>query len=94
MMNLSQKFVETIDDSNIKIRTYERGVEGETLACGTGSVASAIISMIKNERLKVKVSVHTKGGILKVEFDNIKNKIKNVYLEGEAKSVFQGGIYV
>jgi len=87
-------FVETIDDSNIKIRTYERGVEGETLACGTGSVASAIISMIKNERLKVKVSVHTKGGILKVEFDNIKNKIKNVYLEGEAKSVFQGGIYV
>lgn len=99
-------FVETIDNSNIKIRTYERGVEGETLACGTGSVASAIISRVKGEApnhllrsgtghgLRVKVNVHTKGGVLKVEFDNIKNKIKNVYLEGEAKIVFQGGIYV
>ena len=99
-------FVETMDNSNIKIRTYERGVEGETLACGTGSVASAIISRVKGEApnhllrsgtghgLRVKVNVHTKGGVLKVEFDNIKNKIKNVYLEGKAKIVFQGGIYV
>jgi len=91
-------FVEAIDNSNIKIRTYERGVEGETLACGTGSVASAIISalslQLKAYSLKLKINVHTKGGVLKVEFDNIKNKIKNVYLEGEAKIVFQGGIYV
>ena len=69
-------------------------MEGETLACGTGSVASAIISRVKGKGLRVKVNVHTKGGVLKVEFDNIKNKIKNVYLEGEAKIVFQGGIYV
>ncbi|PJC48395.1 MAG: diaminopimelate epimerase [Candidatus Omnitrophica bacterium CG_4_9_14_0_2_um_filter_42_8] len=87
-------FVEIVDDRNIKIRTYERGVEGETLACGTGSVASAIISTLKAQGSGLKVNVHTKGGVLKVEFDNIKNKIKNVYLEGEAKIVFQGGIYV
>ncbi len=97
-------FVETIDGSNIKIRTYERGVEGETLACGTGSVASAIISTLKaqgstpNHSLRsgtghgLKVNVHTKGGVLKVEFDKIKNKIKNVYLEGEAREVFKGNI--
>lgn len=87
-------FVELIDDANIKIRTYERGVEGETLACGTGSVASAIISRVEGEGLRVKVNVHTRGGILKVEFDRMDDKIKNVYLEGEARIVFQGGIYV
>ena len=95
-------FIEVTDGNNIKIRTYERGVEGETLACGTGSVAAAIISSLKavprlcsgQEDSKFKVDVHTRGGILKVEFQKIGNKIKNVYLEGEAKIVFQGGIYV
>ncbi|HAZ11135.1 MAG: diaminopimelate epimerase [Omnitrophica bacterium GWA2_41_15] len=87
-------FVEIMDDNNIKMRTYERGVEGETLACGTGAVASAIISKVKSEGLRVKINVHTLGGILKVEFQKIDNKIKNVYLEGETKMVFQGGIYV
>ena len=89
-------FVEIIDDSNIRIRTYERGVEGETLACGTGSVASAIITalslQLKAYSLKLKINVHTRGGILKVEFQKIDNKIKNVYLEGEAKEVFTGQV--
>jgi len=87
-------FLEIIDDNNIKIRTYERGVEGETLACGTGSVASAIISGTNLKGPDIKVNVHTRGGILKVEFQKIGGKIKNVYLEGEAKKVFIGGIYV
>jgi len=85
-------FVEIVDNENIKIRTYERGVEGETLACGTGAVASAIISSLKVKGLRVKVNVHTRGGILKVEFQKSGNKIKNVYLEGEAKEVFTGEI--
>ncbi len=83
-------FVEIMDDNNIKMRTYERGVEGETFACGTGAVASAIISRVKGEGLRVKINVHTLGGILKVEFQKIGNQIKNVYLEGEAKKVFTG----
>ena len=87
-------FVEIVDDNNIKVRTYERGVEGETLACGTGAVASAIISKVKGQGSRVKVNVHVLGGVLKVEFNKIGNKVKNVYLEGEAKAVFQGGIYV
>ncbi len=83
-------FVEIIDSENIKMRTYERGVEGETLACGTGAVASAIISKLKAQGLRLKVNVHTLGGILKVEFRKIGNKFKDVYLEGEAKKVFTG----
>jgi len=89
-------FVEVLDGNNIKIRTYERGVEGETLACGTGSVASAVVSafscQLEAVSLKLKINVHTRGGILKVEFQKIVNKIKNVYLEGEAKKVFTGEI--
>ena len=85
-------FVEIVDDGNIKVRTYERGVEEETLACGTGSVAAAIISRVKGEGLRVKVNVHTQGGVLKVEFTKSKNKVKNVCLDGEAKIVFTGEV--
>jgi len=79
-------FVEIIDDKNIKMRTYERGVEGETLACGTGAVASAIIGD-KGQGIRDKVKVHTKGGILKVYIGH-----KGVYLEGEARKVYQGEV--
>ena len=85
-------FVEIVDDNNINIRTYERGVEGETLACGTGSVAAAIISRVKGKGLRVKVNVHTQGGVLKVEFAKSGNKVKNVCLDGEAKIVFTGEV--
>ncbi len=89
-------FVEVIDDKNIKMRTYERGVEAETLACGTGAVASAIITSFKCKVLNVKykVNVITKGGRLKVCFEKHNNKIKNVYLEGEAKKVFEGSTVI
>lgn len=89
-------FVEVIDDKNIKMRTYERGVEAETLACGTGAVASAIITSVKCKVLSVKnkMNVITKGGRLKVYFENDNDRIKNVYLEGEAKKVFEGSIEV
>ncbi len=84
-------FVEIMDDKNIKIRTYERGVEGETLACGTGAVASAIISN-KQQGTRDKVNVHTKGGILEVCFVKTGNKIKDVYLEGETRVVYTGEV--
>lgn len=95
-------FVEIIDDDNIKIRTYERGVEGETLSCGTGSVASAIIATYKSpfdcamgkQITDSKINVHTQGGVLKVEFKRVISEVRDVYLEGEAKVVFEGGIYV
>jgi len=85
-------FVEVIDDKKIKMRTYERGVEGETLACGTGAVASAVITAFT---LKVKacaIAVHAKGGDMKVSFNKLGNKIRDVYLEGNVREVYKGEV--
>lgn len=83
-------FVEIIDDENIRIRTFERGVEGETLACGTGAVASAIIASHDSRIMNHEINVHTKGGTLKVAFEKKGSNIQNVYLDGEAKEIFTG----
>ncbi|MCX5685962.1 MAG: diaminopimelate epimerase, partial [Candidatus Omnitrophica bacterium] len=85
-------FVKVIDRHNIRIRTYERGVEDETLACGTGAVASAVISA-EVEKMASPVIVETRSGEkLKVYFETIKGDFKNVYLEGRAKLVYSGEI--
>ena len=74
----------------IEIRTYERGVENETLACGTGSIASAIVSATLGE-VQSPVSVKTASGvILKIHFDLENDVAKNVYLEGDARVIFAG----
>ncbi|MFA6141741.1 MAG: diaminopimelate epimerase [Candidatus Omnitrophota bacterium] len=83
-------FVKLIDKYNIKIRTYERGVEDETLACGTGAVASAIISA-ETEKMPSPVTVETRSGEkIKVYFEMVDGNFKNVYLEGMAKLVYEG----
>lgn len=83
-------FVE-IKDNAIYMRTYERGVEDETLSCGTGSVASALVAVfsesVKNTGF---LDVFAKGGNLKVYFTFEKNIFKNVFLEGDAICVFNG----
>lgn len=74
----------------IEIRTYERGVENETLACGTGSIASAIVSATLG-KVKSPVSVKTASGVvLKIHFDLENDEAKNVYLEGDARVIFAG----
>ena len=81
-------FVEKIGDHDLKIRTYERGVEDETLACGTGTVASALLSSYKN-LVKPPVKVETRSGeILKVDFDPANGS--DVYLEGLTRIGFEG----
>lgn len=83
-------FVEIEKGNSIKVRTYERGVEDETLACGTGVTASAIVSAVPRG-LKSPVSCLTESGEkLKVYFDRAGDNFKNVYLEGSAKIVFYG----
>ncbi len=85
-------FVEVLNKDSIRIRTYERGVEDETLACGTGSVASALIFALKSGAC-AKVNVHTASKeVLKVYFERRKDRFTNVWLEGEARIVFKGEI--
>ncbi|MFH1239169.1 MAG: diaminopimelate epimerase [bacterium] len=87
-------FVKVKDRNSIYVRTYERGVEDETLACGTGSTASAIIAGL-TKGLRSPVSVHTRGGeVLKIYFSQKDNKIENMYLEGKVKFVFAGKMVV
>ena len=83
-------FVKILDKNTIKIRTYERGVEDETLACGTGAAASAIISA-EAEKMSSPVTVETQSGEkVKVYFDIIDGNFKNVYLEGKAQLLSEG----
>ena len=83
-------FVQVIDKKTIRVRTYERGVEDETLACGTGSVASAIISS-EVEKMSSPVTVITQSKEkLKVHFKMTDGRFTDVYLEGSASLVFDG----
>ena len=86
-------FVAVSGDHEIEIRTYERGVEDETLACGTGSIASAILSAVKKSVVP-PVRVTTRSGeILTVHFTRDGNNFTNVFLEGDAKVVYEGTLW-
>lgn len=88
-------FVNIKGKNNIQVRTYERGVEAETLACGTGSVASALVYFLKTKRksLSKSIKVETRGGqTLTVSFNWQKGKIRDVWLEGRASFIYQGSL--
>ncbi|MBL7068944.1 MAG: diaminopimelate epimerase [Candidatus Omnitrophica bacterium] len=85
-------FVKVLSPKELKLRTYERGVEAETLACGTGAAASAIVSSMVYG-FKPHIDVNTKSGeVLRVYFDIRGKGVRNVFLEGEAKAVYKGRI--
>ncbi|HMO60510.1 MAG TPA: diaminopimelate epimerase [Ferruginibacter sp.] len=89
---INVNFVETIDEDSIYMRTYERGVEDETLSCGTGVTAAALLSAHNDNGFNT-VNVKTRGGRLSVEFDKVGEKqFKNIWLCGPAEFVFQGEI--
>ena len=78
----------------ISIRTYERGVEAETLSCGTGSTAGALVAAALNN-LKSPVRVHTQSGeILKVYFSKKGNEFCDVFLEGRVQNSFEGRVEI
>jgi len=83
-------FVESINDTTFDVRTYERGVEAETLSCGTGVTAVAIALFETNKTTSNTVTLNTKGGILKVRFNKTEAGYSNVYLEGPATQVYKG----
>ena len=79
-----------LDDSELQVRTYERGVEAETLSCGTGVVATAIAMHYANCIEETLVTVKTKGGELTVSFEEFNGGYRNIWLSGEASMVFAG----
>ena len=87
-------FVEKENENTFKVRTYERGVEDETLSCGTGVTAVAIASHKAKKTDKTKITLDTPGGKLEVSFDYDNNIYKNVFLKGKATHVFNGEITI
>ncbi len=85
-------FVEVVDNHSIKVRTYERGVENETLSCGTGVTAASIAATKKN--IQSPVNVSTLGGQLTVSFKQSDSGFTDVKLIGPAMCVFEGDVNI
>jgi diaminopimelate epimerase len=83
-------FIEQSDENTFHIRTYERGVEDETLACGTGVTAAAIAVHKIGKTTNNNINLIAVGGKLQVSFDVVGETYKNVVLTGPAQFVFQG----
>ncbi|NIM34568.1 MAG: diaminopimelate epimerase [Hydrotalea flava] len=90
---INVNFVEVTDADTITVRTYERGVENETLSCGTGVTAAALV-FAHNEAGFNRIEVNTLGGKLAVEFDKLGETFTNIWLCGPATFVFKGEIYL
>ncbi|MBP2833930.1 diaminopimelate epimerase [Aquimarina sp. U1-2] len=87
-------FVEKNSTSSFAVRTYERGVEDETLSCGTGVTAVALAMHATQLTSEREISIHTQGGELTVTFSKDQNGYKNIFLIGPAEQVFKGEINV
>jgi diaminopimelate epimerase len=86
-------FVKVQNSSQLSIRTYERGVEDETLACGTGAVAAALVAAFKG-LVKSPVSIKTKGGeTLTVYFEIEAGEVKKVFFEGDVHIIYEAEMW-
>lgn len=81
-----------IDENELKVRTYERGVEDETFSCGTGVTASVLAYSLRNSVEGKPITVQTLGGTLSVKYTPNEHSFKQVYLQGPALRVFEGDI--
>jgi diaminopimelate epimerase len=87
---INVNFAELMPNGTLYVRTYERGVEDETLSCGTGVVAAAIAFYYHNTYKPNTIDIQTRGGNLQVSFDVRDMHFTNIWLTGPAKRVFQG----
>jgi diaminopimelate epimerase len=86
-------FITSLADDTIAIRTYERGVENETLACGTGSIAAALVKAAGHDTGS-PIHVKTRGGtLLTVHFTRRDGRFRDVYLEGDARIIYSGELW-
>lgn len=85
-------FIQVLEDT-LHVRTYERGVEDETLSCGTGVTAAAITAKMSKTLEELPIKISTKGGDLEVDLEvEGLNSVKNIWLKGPATLVFEGDI--
>lgn len=87
-------FVSQINEDTFAVRTYERGVEDETLACGTGVTAVAIAMNATGVTYANAIHLNVEGGKLEVSFNQVGSQYTNVFLKGPAKFVFKGQIEI
>ena len=87
-------FAEQINESTFRVRTYEKGVENETLACGTGVTAVAIAMHKTNKTKSSTINLPVEGGNLQVSFSEENGVYNNVFLTGPAQLVFSGEVEV
>lgn len=87
-------FAQQINENTFRVRTYEKGVEDETLACGTGVTAVAIAMHKINKTKSNSISLPVEGGILQVSFTENNGTYTNVFLKGPAEFVFEGAINI
>lgn len=85
-------FVTQISNNEFTIRTFERGVEDETLSCGTGATATAIAMHAINKSASNHIKINVQGGSLAISFEENNNVYTNVFLTGKAEFVFEGEI--
>lgn len=89
---INVNFVEQLDASTFAIRTYERGVEDETLSCGTGATAAAIAMFHTKKTSSQQILLKTQGGQLKVRFEVHESTYRSIWLSGPATFVFEGQV--
>ncbi|MFC2163320.1 diaminopimelate epimerase [Candidatus Altiarchaeota archaeon] len=88
-------FVEEAGYNKFRIRTYERGVEDETLACGTGICASAVAAVLTGRAEKDKqITFEARGGTITIDLESTGQDITGVYMTGPAETVFTGTILI
>jgi diaminopimelate epimerase len=97
---INVNFVEKLNEHTIFVRTYERGVEDETLSCGTGVTASAISFIVEHfpkpsQNENFEIFIETLGGELSVKLESIKGQsFENIWLKGQAEFIFEGEINI
>jgi len=85
-------FVKIISEKEFEVRTFERGVEDETLSCGTGVTAVALSMHYLNKTLLNNLKIKTKGGVLDVKFIQNNNRYEKIILSGNVELIFEGEI--
>ena len=87
-------FVNILDHGHLQMRTYERGVEDETLSCGTGATACAYVYLLTHGNGLSSVKIDTPGGKLTVKVEGLGAQNERVFLQGPAHFVFNGSIEI